>query len=385
MQPKQQNQSDRFLLIAVVVLIVLGILAVFSASSFRAAEKHGDAAYFLKLHLIRVGFGLVILLITAKMDYHRFRSMTPLLLLIFWVLLVLVLSQPQINGSRRTFVFLGKRFQPSEFMKLVLILYLAGVFARGFRASVLVRKQWMTHYMIVLVSIGLVFIEPDLGSSIVLFFIAMTMFFLLGIGWKRLLQMAVMILPLVLVGLFLFPYQMMRVKSFVNSLIGRGPMNYQVRQSIIGLAHGGFRGVGFGEGKQKLSFQPEPFSDFILTSYGEELGFIGIVVLFLLLMVVLWRGIRIALKAPDRYGFLMAGGITAMITITALVNAGVAVNLLPTTGLTFPFLSYGGSSLVVQLIGVGILLNISSQKIVTYRDFVTKRRMNGWDEETEEI
>jgi cell division protein FtsW len=385
MQTKQKNQSDRVLFVAIVVLIVLGVLAIFSASSFRAAEKHGDAAYFLKLHLIRVGFGLVIFFIAAKMDYHQFRNITPLLLLIFWILLILVLLQPETNGSRRTFVFLGKRFQPSEFMKLVLILYLAGVFARGFKARALVGKQWMTHYMIVLVSVGLVFVEPDLGSSIVLFFIAMTIFFLLGIGWKRLLQMAVVIPPLIMIGLFLFPYQMARFKSFINSLIGKGPMNYQVRQSIIGLAHGGFRGVGFGEGKQKLSFQPEPFSDFILTSYGEELGFIGIVFLFLLLMVVLWRGIRIALRAPDRYGFLVSGGITAMIMINALVNAGVAVNLLPTTGLTFPFLSYGGSSLIVQLIGVGILMNISSQKIITYRDFASKHRIHGWDEEMEEI
>ena len=361
MHARQENQTDRVLLIAVVVLIVLGILAIFSASSYRAAEKHGDAAYFLKLHLIRVGFGLIVFLIAAKLDYHQFRSMTPLLLLIFWILLVLVLFQPQINGSHRTFVFLGKRFQPSEFMKLILILYLAGVFARGIKARALVGKQWMMHYLIVLVSVALVFIEPDLGSSLVLFFIAITMFYLLGIGWKRLLQMWIVIPPLIIAGLFLFPYQMERIKSFFYSLIGKEPMNYQVRQSIIGLAHGGFRGVGFGQGKNKLSFQPEPFSDFILTSSGEELGFIGVVFLFLLLTIVLWRGIRIALRAPDRYGFLIAGGITAMIMINAIVNAGVAVNLLPTTGLTFPFLSYGGSSLFVQFIGVGILMNISSQ------------------------
>jgi cell division protein FtsW len=270
-------------------------------------------------------------------------------------------------------------------MKLTLILYLAGVFAKGIKARALVGNQWMTHYLIVLISIGLVFIEPDLGSSIVLFFVAIVMFFLIGMGWKRLAQMMAVIPPLVCVGLALFPYQRLRVISYIRSLTGKGPMNYQVKQSIIGLAHGGLRGVGFGEGKQKLSFQPEPFSDFILTSYGEELGFIGIAFLFLLLLIVLWRGIRIALRSPDRYGFLVAGGITAMIMINALINAGVAVNLLPTTGLTFPFLSYGGSSLFVQLIGVGILINISSQRILTYKDFTSKRRMQWSDREEEEI
>jgi cell division protein FtsW len=384
MQSPYKNRYDRILFVAMMLLVVLGILAVFSASSFRAVEKFGDAAYFLKLHLLRVGFGLIFFFIAAKIDYHQFRSMTPLLLLVLWFLLMLVFFFPKVNGSHRSFIFLGKRFQPSEFMKLALILYLAGVFARGIKASALAGKQWMMHCIIVFVGIGLVFIEPDLGSSLVLFFVAISMFFLIGMGWKRLVQMAAFILPLIVGGLLLFPYQRVRIFDFINSVRGKGPLNYQVKQSIIGLAHGGFRGVGFGEGKQKLSFQPEPFSDFVLTSFGEEMGFIGIAFLFLLLTVVLWRGIRIALRSPDRYGFLIAGGITSMVMINALINAGVVANLLPTTGLTFPFLSYGGSSLFVQFISIGILINISSQGIISHKDFTAKRAFEHWSEEDEE-
>jgi cell division protein FtsW len=384
MQSKYKNQSDRILFIAMILLVVLGILAVFSASSFRGAEKYGDSTYFLKMHLLRIGFGLILFLIAAKIDYHQFRSITPLLLLVLWFLLVLVLFHPEVNGSHRSFIFLGKRFQPSEFMKLVMIFYLAGVFARGMKACALTGKQWIMHCIIVFISIGLVFVEPDLGSSLILFFVAIAMFFLVGMGWKRLSLITGFILPIVLGGLSLFPYQRVRVQDFINSVLGRGPMNYQVKQSIIGLAHGGLMGVGFGEGKQKLSFQPEPFSDFILASFGEEMGFIGIVFLFLLLSIILWRGIRIALRSPDRYGFLIAGGITSMVMINALINAGVAVNLLPTTGLTFPFLSYGGSSLFVQFIGIGILINISSQGILSHKDFTANRECGYWREEVEE-
>jgi len=384
MQSIYKNRTDRILFVAMLLLVVLGILAVFSASSFRGAEKYGDSAYFLKMHLLRVCFGLILFFIAAKIDYHQLRSMTPLLLLLLWFLLMLVLFHPEVNGSHRSFIFLGKRFQPSEFMKLGLILYLAGVFARGIKARALAGKQWIMHCFIVFVSIGLVFVEPDLGSSLVLFFVAIAMFFLIGMGWKRLFKMMAFIPPLVVGGLLLFPYQKVRILDFINSVLGKGPMNYQVKQSIIGLAHGGLIGVGFGEGKQKLSFQPEPFSDFVLTSFGEEMGFIGIIFLFLILCVVLWRGIRIALRSPDRYGFLVAGGITSMIMINALINAGVVTNLLPTTGLTFPFLSYGGSSLFVQFIGVGILINISSQGIISHKDFTAKRAYEDWSEEDEE-
>ena len=353
---------DRVLLVAVLIMVIIGIFMIYSASSYRGAEKYGDSNQFLKQHVLRVFLGLFFLLVVSRIDYHWLRWITPGLLLIIIVMLVYVFFQSEFHGTHRSFAVAGKRFQPSEFMKLTCILYLSAVFARGIRSNALQNKQVFIHYCIVLLTVGLIFIEPDLSTALVLFSIALVMFFLAGVEWKQLFKMVWIIPPLIALGLIMFPYQRARIGDFKNLIFGKAQLSYQVKQSIIGLAHGGLTGVGYGEGKQKLSFLPEPFSDFILASLGEELGFIGLCFIFILLSVILWRGIRIALRAPDQYGYLLAGGITAMIMISALMNAGVIVHLLPTTGLPFPFISYGGSALVVQMIGIGILLNISQRR-----------------------
>jgi len=382
MRESEERSVDRWLLGVVMILVVLGALMVYSASSFRGAEKYGDPAQFVKNHLIRVCLGLVLLFVLSRFDYRRYRWITPLLLLMMTMLLVGVLFGPEFQGSRRSFLVFGKQFQPSEFMKLTMILYLAAIFAKGERSPSFQSKTLMVHYVIVLMIIGLIFLEPDLGTSLVLFFLAMTMFYLAGLHWKQLAKMGLFLMPLISLGLLLFPYQRQRVADYLGSVTGSEPMSHQVKQSIIGLANGGLTGVGYASGRQKLFFLPEPFSDFILASLGEEMGFIGVALVFGLLLFLLWRGIRIARHAPDRYGMLLAGGITAMILINALMHAGVVVNLLPTTGLPFPFLSYGGSSLLVQLAGVGILMNISRKTVVSYRRFTMERgRLARWQEE----
>jgi len=369
---REKNQGDRVLFGVIVVLLILGILMVYSASSFRGAEKYKDSAFFLKQHLIRVVVGVFMLVAAWRFDYRRYRWITPILLLLCLALLVGVLFGKEFQGSRRTFISFGKQFQPSEFMKIILILYLAAVLAKGkFQAQQ--GDTLVAHYLILLMIVGLVFIEPDLGTALVLFFIGYAMFYLAGVSSMQLFKMALCLVPIVSIGMFMFPYQRQRFFDFWGSVFGSSPMSYQVKQSIVGLAHGGLSGLGYGAGKQKLFFLPEPFSDFIIASFGEEFGFLGVLVLFILLGIVLWRGIRIALQSPDRYGFLLAGGITCMILINSLMNAGVVVNLIPTTGLPFPFLSYGGSSLIVHLSGVGILMNISTKRVVTYKKFTANR------------
>jgi len=382
MEKVRKEHGDLLLVSVVIVLLILGVLMVYSASSFRGQEKYGDSATFLKSHVIRVVLGLFCLFIFSRIDYSRLRWITPFLLLLLLGLLVIALSGQEINGSRRTFPLFGKRIQPSEFMKLVLIFYIAALFAKGKQSPIFQSNNLFIQYALLLGVVGLVFIEPDLGTALVLFFIGMTMFYLGGIAWKKLSKLSLFLVPLVSIGMAVFPYQKQRLFDYWGSVFGSGDTCYQVKQSIIGLAHGGLLGVGYGGGKQKLFFLPEPFSDFILASVGEELGFIGIVFLFLLLLIVLWRGIRIALRAPDRYGYLLAGGITAMILINGIMNAGVAVNLLPTTGLPFPFISYGGSSLFTHLIGVGILLNISRKRVMPYKEYTyAKARKGRWTRE----
>ncbi|MCJ7813513.1 putative lipid II flippase FtsW [bacterium] len=375
------NREDRILIGVVLILILIGVLMVYSASSFRGAEQFNDPTHYLKLHAIRVTIGLVFFYLFSKIDYHRFRLITPFVTVLFLVFLVIVLFGQSINGSHRSLQLMGNGFQPSEFMKIILIFYLAALFSKKDRVHLMEESKLIYHYLFFLSIVGLVFIEPDMGTALILFFVGFSMFFLGGIQFKRLFKMGLMLLPIISIGMLIFPYQRQRLVDFLNSLFRSGPISYQVKQSIIGLAQGGFLGVGYGGGKQKLFFLPEPFSDFILANLGEELGFIGIFFVFVLLIVVLWRGIRIAFLASDRYGYLMAGGITVMILINALINAGVVVHLLPTTGLPFPFISYGGSSLLVHMVGVGVLLNISRTPVVSYKDFTLERGQRKWWDE----
>jgi cell division protein FtsW len=375
---RQEKKSvDRWLMGAVLVLIILGILCVYSASSYWGADRHGNAMLFMRNHLVRVMVGLIGLVILSNTPYYRLRSWTPAFLALTLTLLMVVLFLPSFHGARSSFVMLGKRFQPSEFMKLVIILYLSAVFAKALDTERLDAKQTGIHFGMLLLTVALVFMEPDLGSAVVLFLVGFVLFVIAGVEWKILLKMSGAIALIILPGILIFPHQRDRVFSFVASIFGGGEVEHQARHSLIGLAHGGLFGVGYGEGKEKFLFLPEPFSDFILASLGEEWGFIGILAVFLALLVILWRGYRIAVRAPDCYGYLLAGGITSMILVGALINAAVVVRLLPTTGLTFPFISYGGSSLLVHLAAVGILLNISKNKGLPSKDYSYRRRQDG--------
>lgn len=361
---KKQKQIDRLLFGAVLALVIIGILMIYSASSIRGAEKWGDSTRFVKAHMIRVGIAVLFLMILSRIDYHHMRVFTPFLLIITLVLLVYVLIQPPFHGSRRSILLFDRRFQPSELMKLTVIFYLSAILAKGIRSNGVDGNQLYIHLGIIIGSVALVLIEPDLGTAMVIFLIAVMMFYLSGMHWSQLNRLIWFIPPIISIGVLAFPYQRKRLFDFINYLLGRAPLTYHVKQSVIALANGGFSGMGYGEGRQKLSFLPEPFSDFILASLGEELGFIGLLLVFGILVFIMWRGIRIAMRAPDQYGFLLASGIVGMIMVNALMNAGVIVHLLPTTGLPFPFISYGGSSLIVHMIGIGILLNISQRQAV---------------------
>jgi len=370
---REENSQDIWLLGAVIVLVLMGLFMIYSASSFRAEEKYGDASIFFKAHFFRVLMGVAALFLASKIDYHRYKTLMPFLFLGLLILLFVVFFGSKFNGSRRVMSLLGKSFQPSELMKLVMILYLAGMLGLRLDKNTLSGDRIAIHYGVLLFVVGIIFLEPDLGTSLVVFFVGFTMFYLAGVSWRYLLRMGGVVVPIVLLGITVFPYQKRRLMDFIHSVFTGGEGSYQVKQSIIGLAQGGLLGTGYGAGKQKMLFLPEPFSDFILSSLGEELGFIGILTVFVLLSFILWRGIKIAQNASDRYGFLLAGGITTLIMVNALINAGVAVNLLPTTGLPFPFLSYGGSSLIVLMGSVGILMNISKAKPVSYKKFTRQR------------
>ncbi len=352
---------DRILLACVGMLVFIGLLIIYSTSSIRSANPN----YYLFEHAKKILLGFTVLLIVSKIDYHAIRWMTPFLILMGMGLIIMVLYLPAPENVKvnRWLFYNGKQlFQPSELMKIVMVLYFAGVFAKGLNTRFVEGNAVYGHFAFLLFVTGLIFIEPDLGTALVVFFMGLSMLYLSGVSFKQIVSMTSGAVVLVMLGMLRYPYQKLRIMNFINSFKDESMMSHQVKQSFIGLAQGGLLGVGYGEGKQRFFWLPEPFSDFILASLGEELGFIGVLIVFALLFIILWRGIRIASKAPDRYGFLLAGGITFMILINAMINAAVVVNLLPTTGLPFPFLSYGGSSLLVQMVGIGILLNISKQQ-----------------------
>ncbi len=364
MDLRKRIPFDALFLITVLILVVIGTAAIYSASSYLAQQKpYFDSQFYLKSHLIRLAIGLVLMSLAIFIDYRNLLELSPVLLGITFMLLLYVLMNGTFyNGSRRAMLIAGVSFQPSEFAKLALILYLAKFLDEAGR-NIEDFNQGLMPALIVLG--GVLFpiaVEPDLGTAVIIMIIALVMIFVAGASMYHLTALASVAAIFVSIFLKLFPYQLSRVKSYINAIRGVGDLPYQVKQSLISFGNGGVFGVGIGNSRQKMSFLPYPYNDFIFSIIGEEAGLIGCLIIISLFLVLLWRGMWIVTHAPDKSSQLLAIGIIASITIYAFFNAGIALNLLPVTGITMPFISYGGSSLIVNLIGVGILLNISMQR-----------------------
>lgn len=355
---------DFTLLIVIAILVVIGIGMIYSASSFKAQSKYNDSHYFLKNQIKRVLLGLALMLLAMKIDYHLIMKAAPYILGLAFILLIYVLINPTeslLKGSRRWIEIKGIMFQPSELAKFALVFFLAGFLSR--KEDVL--DDFADGLLPALLVIGLmivpVMIEPNMGTTIILLLIAATMLFIAGAKPRHLAILALSTMAVIILFVKNIQYQKLRFLMFLDTLRGIRKPAWQVSQSMISLGNGGLFGVGLGNSKQKLHFLPQPFTDFIYSIVGEELGFIGAVLIATLFFILLFRGIRITIKAPDRVGLFLAIGITFSITYYFLINAGVATNLLPITGIPMPFISYGGSSLAMNMFAVGILLNISSQ------------------------
>jgi cell division protein FtsW len=346
------------------VLNIIGLVMVLSASSVQALQESGSTwTYFLR-QAIWLALSTVALVTTARVDYRHWRRLALPFLAITGVLLVVVLHPAigvEVNGARSWFDFGPLRLQPSELAKLALLLFCADLLAR--RAHRLTDSR-LTLRPVLLVGgavAGLVLVQSDLGAAIVIGAIAVSVLFLAGIPLARLGA----VLGLATAG-FLFmalreSYRRERLLVFLHP--GADPLDsgYQITQSLTGVASGGLFGVGLGASRAKYGFLPNAHTDFIFAIIGEELGLIGAVLVVGLFLTFAVLGVRAALAAPDRFGMLVAGGITAWLLTQALVNIGGVLGLLPITGLTLPFISFGGSSLVVTMAATGILLNIARQ------------------------
>ncbi|MFQ5656699.1 MAG: putative lipid II flippase FtsW [Candidatus Methylomirabilales bacterium] len=357
-----RGEYDKVLFSVTLILVGLGILMVYSASAIRAQEHFGDPSFFLKRQVVWAIVGLTTLIGVSGQDYRQLERWAPALYLVSVVLLIVVLIPhvgTKVNGARRWLRFSSLSFQPAEFAKFGLILFLCRVLVkRGERVREFT-DGLLPPLVFAAVVAGLIALQPNYGTALV---IALTVGCLLFVAGARFSHLGLVVLGLLPpMGLLLMhaPYVRGRLLAMVEPSQVSSRYLYQLTQSQMALGRGGSLGTGLGDGMQKLFYLPEPHTDFIFAIVGEELGFAGAMGVLGLFAFFLWRGIRIALRASDPFGCYLALAITFLIVAQATINMGMVVGLLPTAGLPLPFLSSGGTSLVMTLFGVGILLSIS--------------------------
>ncbi len=360
--PLKKSTPDFILIIVTMTLLAIGLIMVYSASAVWAEYKFNDSFFFAKRQLLFAGLGFAAMFLMMNIDYWSWRKWAKPILIICFILLLVVLV-PGIgmerNGSRSWIGVGAFSVQPSEFIKLALIAFLAKFLSEKQRYITTVKKGLAPSLSLVFLAFGLIMLQPDLGTGTVMVGTCIVMLFIAG---ARILHFSILgLIGLAgFVGLILSaPYRMARITSFLDPW--QDPLNsgFQIIQSLYAIGPGGLFGLGLGESRQKFFYLPEPQTDFIFAILSEELGFIGGSLVILLFALLLWRGIKIALGAPDLYGSFLAVGIISMIAIQVMINIGVVTGLMPVTGITLPFLSYGGSSLTIMLMAVGVLLNIS--------------------------
>lgn len=366
-RPFYIGQLDFSLLIAIVILCAFGLVMLFSASYYTAQNSslyNYDGFYFLKSQAMYLAAGLVAMYIVSRVDYHFFDKIR-VFALVGTLLLMLLVLVPGLgvsrNGAQRWLGIPGTSFtfQPSELAKFALIVYMAGFMSR--------RPQTMKNLtkgvfpmLFIMGAFGLVLLlQKNMSMMVILLMTGVVMLFLGGVEIKHLLLLAGIALPILVVAVLMEDYRQSRVLMFMNPWESTEEGAYQLRQALIALGAGGVFGQGLNFSRQKLLFLPYGESDFIFAIIGEELGFVGCALLILVYLFVIYRGVRIAMRCKDRFGSLMAAGITAVIGMQAAINIAVATSSIPPTGQTLPFVSAGGTSLMIFLAAAGILLNIS--------------------------
>lgn len=351
---------DRVLFTTVVLLLACGLVMVYSASAAQVPEGDGPFNPFLVKQMVAALVGLAAMLLLMHLDYRQLARPSVVYALLGGVvaLLVLVLFAPEINGSRRWFLLGPVSFQPSELAKVALVIYLA--YQIGRKEEDVDQPRLLVPSAVAVGSVaGLVLLQPDLGTAALMVVVAVLLLVLAGLSFRWVILGASVMLPVFLYLVWSEPYRWRRLTSFLHPELDPFDAGYQAHQSLIAVGSGGLFGLGPGESVQKLHFLPHPHSDFIFAILAEEMGLLGALVVLGLFAVLLWRGVRAGLHAPDPFGRYVGWGLTGLLVIQALINVSVALSLLPTKGIPLPFLSYGGSSLVVTLIACGLLLNVS--------------------------
>lgn len=349
------------ILMAVFLLIAIGIVMIYSSTSIYAWEKFGDSSYFLKRHLIFLLIGLMLTALVMVVDYRVLKKYSkPLVSLSVFMLLLLLVPgiSREVSGAKRWFLILGFGFQPSECASLAVIIYVSAFLSRKTRQS---RDYFVTGFLPPIMILGLVSLlilaQPDLGTVIALGVVVFILLLCAGSKVKHVLYIGLSALPFLYLLIFRVPYRRMRIISFLNPWADPLGSGFQLIQSQVALGSGGLFGKGLGKSMQKLFYLPAGHTDFIFSIIGEELGFFASLAVLAIFVFLFIQGIRAVKRIQDAFGAYLSLGIISLITLKALINIGVSTGIFPTKGLPLPFISYGGSALIFDMIGMGILLN----------------------------
>ncbi|RLB85390.1 MAG: putative lipid II flippase FtsW [Deltaproteobacteria bacterium] len=362
---KRHTDYDFILMVSVLFLVGIGIIMVYSASSALAIKKFGNDSYFLKKQSILALLGFGAMMICSLIPYRVFSLLAYPLLISSLVLLIATQVTGfgySAGGSLRWLQIGNLTFQPSEFARFAIVIYLAYSMSKKKENLKEFNIGFLPHILVLSIFIFLILIEPDFGSVVILAAITWIMLFVGGVPLLHLSSALVVVLPFFYIFLVNSEYRIKRLIGFMSPWECSSAEGYQITHSLMAFGTGGIWGTGIGNGYQKLFYLPEPHTDFIFSVIGEELGLWGILLILGLYMVILWRGVSIAKNAKDHFGSFAAIGLTIMVSLQVCVNMGVALGLLPTKGLTLPFLSYGGTSLLFNMASIGILLNIGTFK-----------------------
>jgi cell division protein FtsW len=357
-------KSDRVLFMATLLLVCASIVMVYSASAVVALEKFDQPYVFLNKQALWAILGLAVLAITMRIDYRTYRNDVFIwgAVAIVAVLLIGVLFRAPVNGTRRWFNLGGLGIQPSELAKMAAIFFSALFLERRMHRIDEVQYSLLPIFIVTGGMFGLILLEPDYGTAISLLLIVGMMVFAAGLNYRYLIGTALVALPVLYVVLMSADYRRRRLMAFWNPEADPLGDGFQVLQSLIAVGTGHVFGKGLMGGVQKLFYLPEPHTDFIYAVIAEELGLIGATAILVCFCVIAWRGVRIALRAEDSFGSFLAIGLTTMVAVQALVNISVVLGLMPTKGIPLPLVSAGGSSLLINLLGMGVLLNISQHE-----------------------
>ncbi|MCP4649241.1 MAG: putative lipid II flippase FtsW [PVC group bacterium] len=348
-----------------VVLLCIGIVMIYSASAIYAYEVLEDSAFYLKRHLFYVLIGLVCAVGAMLIDYDKLRKWSKrLLILSFFLLLLLWVPGlgKQVGGARRWFRIWIFSFQPSELAKFAMIVYTADFLARKKSYIQSFAHGFLPALIVLLLMSGLILIQPDLGTVMAMSIIFFIMFFIGGVKLTHITALILSSLPCLYVLIFSVPYRRNRILAFLDPWKDPHGTGFQIIQSLVALGSGGISGVGLGHGKQKLLYLPAAYTDFIFSIIGEEMGFIGTATIVFLCIMFLFYATKISLKAKDSFGQFLSFGLLSGLIIEAIINMAVVTSIFPTKGLPFPFISYGGTSLVFNMIYVGLILNIGRSR-----------------------